>query len=249
MRPLFACWSEVARRLATSPAIALFLDFDGTLAPIAPRPDLARVPPGIRRTLAALGHSTRFRVWVISARRRADIRARVGVHSVGYLGLYGWERSPLAPPRSEPIARVRAMLAATLRQLPGVWIEDKQYTLAVHYRDAPEPVRQRAAMCVQAAVEPWGGELRIAPGKCVWEVVPRALPDKGTAVRRELAGLPGRALPIYLGDDLSDEAAFAAVPRGMAIRVGGPARTRARYRLDGVEMVGHFLEKLRSALL
>ena len=123
MRHIFACWSEVAARIAASRKIALFLDFDGTLAAIQPRPELVRVHPGVRRTLTALAGSPRLRVWVISARRRADIRARVRVPAAEYLGLYGRERGFLPSP-GPGIERVKEVLADTLPPLPAVWIED-----------------------------------------------------------------------------------------------------------------------------
>ena len=248
MRHIFACWSEVAARIAASRKIALFLDFDGTLAAIQPRPELVRVHPGVRRTLTALAGSPRLRVWVISARRRADIRARVRVPAAEYLGLYGRERGFLPSP-GPGIERVKEVLADTLPPLPAVWIEDKEHTVAVHYRGAPEEVRSIVAESVDRAVAPWRRILRVVPGKCVWEVAPRALADKGTAVLRELAGLRSPALPVYLGDDFSDEAAFAALPRGVGIRVGGLGPSRAKYRLEGSEQVYDFLEKLRAELV
>jgi trehalose 6-phosphate phosphatase len=234
--------------MEASRTIALFLDFDGTLAPIQPRPELVRVHPGVRRTLNALAASPRLRVWVISARRRADIRALVRVPAAEYLGLYGRERGFLPAP-GPAIESVKEALAATLPPLPAVWIEDKQHTVAVHYRGAPEQVRSMVAESVDRAVAPWRRVLRIVPGKCVWEVAPRGLGDKGAAVLRELAGLRHRALPVYLGDDFSDEAAFAALPRGVGIRVGGLGPSRAQYRLEGSEQVYDFLEKLRAELV
>jgi trehalose 6-phosphate phosphatase len=248
MRHIFSCWAEIAARMASSRTIALFLDFDGTLAAIQPRPELVRLHPGVRRTLTALASCPRMRVWVISARRRADIRALVRVPAAGYLGLYGSERGFLPAP-GPGIESVKQVLAATLPPLPAVWIEDKQYTVAVHYRGAPEQVRSLVAERVDRAVQPWRRFLRIVPGKCVWEVAPRGLADKGVAVLRELAALRHRALPVYVGDDFSDEAAFAALPRGVGIRVGGLGPTRARYRLEGAEQVHHFLEKLRAELV
>ena len=249
MRPLFACWDEVAPRLASSRMVALFLDFDGTLAGIRPRPEMVSVHPAARRALATLARSPRFRVWVISARRRADIRARLRVPSVRYLGLYGWERGSSVPPPESPVFHVKNFLAGALPAHPAVWIEDKQHTIAVHYRGAPDAVTRAAGELLQRAVCPWRSRLRIAPGKCVWEIVPLDFADKGAAVRRELAGLPTRALPVYVGDDLSDEPAFAAVPHGVGIRVGAHRSTRARYRLDGSEQVCHFLEKLKTEFL
>jgi len=246
MRPLFACWKEIAERAGSGRGIALFLDFDGTLAAIRPRPDMVRVHPALRRVLAALAGSRPFRVWVISARRRADVQARVGVGAIRYLGLYGWERDASVPPPYCPILHVKAALRAALAAHPPLWIEDKRYTVAVHYRGAPEALRHMAEERVRRAVEPWRSHLRIVPGKCVWEVVPRELGDKGAAVRRELAALPRTVVPVYVGDDLSDEPAFASVAHGIAVRVGPPRSTRARYRLDNAAQVGEFLARLRS---
>jgi len=229
--------------------IALFLDFDGTLAPIRPRPDLVRVDPAVRRVLAALVSSPRFRVWIISARRQADIHARLRVPRVRYLGLYGWERSAAHPLPDRAIFHVKTFLSGALPPDEGIWLEDKQHTVAVHYRGAKEEARRLAAERVRRAVDPWRSRLRIAPGKCVWEILPRTLADKGVAVRRELALLPAAALPVYLGDDYSDEAAFAALRRGVAVRVGGRRLTRARYRLEGSEQVREFLERLRAEFL
>jgi trehalose-phosphatase len=249
MRPLFASWTEVASRLIRSRMIALFLDFDGTLAPIRPRPDMVRVHPNVRRTLATLSHSPRFRVWVISARRRADVLMRVHVPSIRYLGLYGWERGTAASHPFSPILHVKTFLAGALPRHPNIWIEDKQYTIAIHYRGAPEPVAALAEERVHRAVSSWRSRLYVARGKCVWDIVPTDLGNKGLAVRRELSRLPACAVPVYVGDDASDEAAFAALNNGVSVRVGANRRSRARYRVDSAADVRHFLERLESEFL
>ncbi len=91
MRHLFDCWTEIAERLSGSRKIALFLDFDGTLAPIRPHPEDVRLDPAARQTLATLARSPRFRVCVISGRKRSDVRARMRVPGIRYLGLHGWD--------------------------------------------------------------------------------------------------------------------------------------------------------------
>lgn len=250
MRPLFAHWHEFAARFRGNRTIALFLDFDGTLAPFQPRPEMVRLVPGMRRTLAALSRSPRWKIWVISARRRADIRTRVGIPSIRYLGLYGGERGFLPAPRSGPLDCVKHVLMAALPRHPAVWIEDKQYSLGVHYRGAPGPACQAVMERVDSAAERWRGQLRVVPGECVREILPRVFGDKGTAVRRELAGLADRAVAIYVGDGHSDEAAFAALgSRGLGIHVGGPGPSRAQYRVANPEQVHRFLEKLRTGLI
>src|SRR5258707_549733 len=93
MKSLFDCWTEVRERLQSSRTIALFLDFDGTLAKLKTVPQEAGVDRALRQDLAILARCPRFRLWVISGRRQQDIRDRLGVPRIRYLGLHGWERS------------------------------------------------------------------------------------------------------------------------------------------------------------
>src|SRR5437868_13110976 len=90
-RHLFSCWDVVAQRLRQAPAIALFLDFDGTLSPLCPRPEDVRLSGAMRNIVATLARKPRVRVWVISGRRRADVHDRSRIPGMQYLGLHGWE--------------------------------------------------------------------------------------------------------------------------------------------------------------
>ena len=92
-RHLFACWSHVSARLREARRIALFLDFDGTLTPLRARPEEVRLSTRMRRVIPVLERSPRIRVVVISGRRQADVRARMRIPGVRYLGLHGWEGS------------------------------------------------------------------------------------------------------------------------------------------------------------
>src|SRR4051812_31571056 len=90
-RHLFSCWNEVAQRIRTASAIALFLDFDGTLSPLRPRPEDVYLSGVTRSVVATLARKSKVRVWVISGRRRGDVRDRSRIGGVHYLGLHGWE--------------------------------------------------------------------------------------------------------------------------------------------------------------
>lgn len=247
MHHLFHPWTQVARCFASSPAIALFLDFDGTLAPLRPRPEDVWLDDTTRRTLSRLARSPRFRVWIVTGRRRADVRARVGVRGIRYLGLHGWEgraAAPIPPEAREAVACAKGWLAALLPGAPGVWLEDKGLTLAVHYQSAgAESVRQ-ARKFVEAVLAPFAGWLQLICGKKVWELAPRELGDKGVAVQSELSATGACAMPVYVGDDTMDEPAFLALDRGITIRVGDARRSHAHYRLSSVDQVHQFLQKL-----
>jgi len=246
---LFDDWSGIAGRLRSAPVSALFLDFDGTLARLRPRPEQALLHGSVRQVLSVLARCPRFRVWVISGRRRDDVRAKIRVPRVRYLGLHGWEGDgggALAAGTRRDLPRLRSSVSTAMANIPGVWVEDKEYAFTVHCDDLPEPDMLRARSLLDAMVAPFSGRFRIERGKNVWEVLPREIGDKGVAVRRQLAFLPGPALAVYVGDDRVDEPAFAALRDGITVRVGGHGRSRARYRLGGVAEVSAFLYKLRA---
>jgi trehalose-phosphatase len=227
----------------------LFLDFDGTLAPLHHRPEEVWLDPGTRRSLRKLVRSPRFRVWVVSGRRQADVRARVRVPGIRYLGLHGWEgrNNPDIGEETRDIVRcAKAWLGALLLSVPGVWIEDKDLTLAIHYQNVNEEGVRSARQFVQAVLDAFSGSLQLIRGKSVWEIAPAEMEDKGVAVKQELSALATPVVPVYIGDDQMDEAAFAALGEGITVRVGEPRRTRARYRLSSVDQVHQFLHKLEQ---
>jgi trehalose-phosphatase len=248
MPHLFDHWNQVSRRLRSVPKIALFLDFDGTLARLRPRPEQVSLDGSVRQGLTALARSPRFRVWVISGRRQADVCARIRIPGIRYLGLHGWEGrgGALAQETLRGLKCLLPRLERALADVPGLWIEDKEYAFAVHYAGVAESDRVGARSIVDCVAEPCSKHFRIECGKNVWEVLPRELEDKGAAVKQELALLGGRSVAVYLGDDQVDEPAFTALQGGVTVRVGPPCRTEARYRLSGVAEVGRFLERLRA---
>jgi trehalose 6-phosphate phosphatase len=238
--------------------LALFLDYDGTLTPIAPRPEDAVLSDAMRRSLTEVAR--RWPVAVLTGRDLADVRSIVGLDGLTYAGSHGFDihtadgrslhqRAELAASLDAPDAELRGALEAGP---PGAWVERKRFALAVHYRQV-EPSRlpevERAVQAV-AAAHP---NLRRTGGKMVFELRPDVDWDKGTTLVSllEILGL-GRpdVLPIAIGDDETDEDAFRALRgRGWGIVVGtGDDRrpTFAEHRLDGPEEVRVLLERLAS---
>ncbi|HXN24630.1 MAG TPA: trehalose-phosphatase [Candidatus Dormibacteraeota bacterium] len=249
---LLAHWDHVAARIHSSPRVAVFLDFDGTLVRIARRPDQVHLATSTRRVLRRLGHHPRVTVVVISGRRRAELLGHIGLRGVGYFGLYGWERGRHSPlPASARIAlrRVRRQLSIRLSKIPGIWIEDKHLSLSVHLLNVSPPRQRWARREVRSVLRPFRETLHVFENLRDSEVVPRSIPSKGVAVRQFLAK-PAlcHALPFYFGDDLSDEPAFAAVHKGISICVGAARPTRARYSIRGPAEVAAVLTKLEAAL-
>ena len=244
-----AWWNCVALRVRAAPRCALFLDFDGTLAELVDKPDDARLPDATRRVLRTLMQRPKARVFFISGRRRSDLAKRVGLPGGRYLGLFGFEGTARAGAgRSAAVQRLRAQAEARVADLPNVWIEDKGLAFVLHHRDAAPRVRALARRRVGAIVRssPAVRQFESAHGV---EVVPGGVTGKGAVVSR-LLRLPAlrRAVPIYLGDDLSDESAFRAARHGVTIRVGPDRPTAARYQLACASEVREFLSALAHAL-
>jgi trehalose 6-phosphate phosphatase len=250
-RHLFEHWASVGRRLRAANKIALFLDFDGTLAPICLHPDEVKIPLPTRHILRRLARHPRVNLYVISGRRVADVRRHVRIHLVTYLGLHGWERSNGKLRESETfrfMQRLRREVEKEMEGLEGIWVQDKSIVFVVHYRRAGDAARRRARAVLGSILAKVASRVRLMEGKKIWEILPVELKGKGAAVLTLLRESRDRLLPIYLGDDTTDEAAFEALPHGITVRVGTPRPTRARYELLDPDEVKVFLEKLEAEI-
>jgi trehalose 6-phosphate phosphatase len=225
---------------ATSNVLVAF-DFDGTLAPIVPTPSRARMRARTRRLLNAVAR--RYPCVVISGRALNDIEERLeGIplwHVAGNHGMEPWERT-------ESNARVVREWAWQLRKRfapdRGIVVENKTYSLTIHYRRARTP--QRARSMITAAVRSLGGAVAMQ-GNLAVNVLPKGAPHKGEALER-LTRLLGCDAAIYVGDDGTDEPAFSAKhpQRLLSIRIGNGQRTRARYHLENQREIDKLLEVL-----
>jgi len=246
-------WKSIAARVRDSQCLAIFLDFDGTLVRIAPRPEGVRLEPSTRAVLRRLIRLHEAKIFVVSGRRREELRKYIGLEGIHYLGLYGWENS--APAKLPLAARkalrdVRADLARRLEVFPGLWIEDKGESFSIHLKDVPPKLQKFSRNAAAKLIgDHQHGPLRLFQNLRDVEVVPTSVKGKGAAMRRLLNELPkGCTMPFYFGDDHSDEAAFAAIPRGVSVKVGPARPTAAKYALRGPQDVTAVLQLLEREL-
>lgn len=247
---------EVACLARRNPIV--FLDFDGTLAPIVDQPDAAALPEEAREAVRAL--AARCPVVVMSGRDRPDVTCRVGVGGLWYVGSHGfdvagpdgavWEL-PAAGSVLPALHAAAARAEAELGGVPGLVFERKRFALAVHYRNATDAAATRAVSKVVEIAEATPG-LRTHVDLKVIELRPDLEWDKGYAVMHVMALLFSGGAPVYVGDGRTDEDAFRAVgqvPGGVAVRVGAsPRPTSAHLRLHDPEEVTRFLQALTAAL-
>ncbi|HME47349.1 trehalose-phosphatase, partial [Mycobacterium sp.] len=231
------------------------LDYDGTLSEIVSDPDTATLVDGAAKALEQL--AAQCPVAILSGRDLADIRERVGLPGIWYAGSHGFEligpdgshHQNDAAAAAVPVLKAAAdKLRTELSQIPGARVEHKRFAVAVHYRNvAPEHVAE-----VVAAAHRNGQRhgLRVTGGRKVVELRPNIDWDKGTALRwiGDRIQQSGRVLPLYIGDDLTDEDAFDAIRfSGIGIVVrhdeDGGRPTAASFTLSGPAEVATFLRR------
>jgi len=224
-----------------------FLDVDGTLIEFANTPDAVHVDEALLGLVSRLHQDCGGALALVSGRALLDLEWRLGCLKLPMAGQHGLERCDAAGRMhvhgapTAAIAAIRLRLQPFLEHHPDLLLEDKGLALAVHYRQAPAlagSLHRLLRRLIEAADEP----LQLQKGKRVVEVKPMGF-DKGTAIEEYLAEPPfqGR-LPVFIGDDATDEHGFAVVNRlrGLSVKVGG-GPTQARYRLPDVAAVRAWL--------
>ena len=255
MPHLLNVWPRVSRQIGSADHVLLLSDYDGTLAPIAERPELAILPPRTRNALIVLSRKRTFSVGIVSGRGLADVAAMVHIPEIIHAGNHGMEIRgpgldfvhPEAAALIPVLSEIQDRLRAELGDVDGVIVEGKGLTLSVHYRLTPESARDGIFAAFETVLaEGTAPEVfRVTRGKEVLEVRPDVSWDKGRAISKIAEACPPGAIPIFFGDDLTDEDGFAAVHelKGISVFVGSPRQpTRALYRVDSPKEVAQTLE-------
>jgi trehalose 6-phosphate phosphatase len=242
--------SEVKDRIQSANCVSLFLDFDGTLVPIADRPTDPQLDPETAETLKLIASQGFLTTAIISGRAVEDLYCRIRVEGLIYAGNHGLEIlgrhlrfiEPVALSRRGELKVLCSELAAKLRRVAGVIVENKGLTASVHYRMAATADFSEIQTAVYEAVARNIALFRVNLGKKVFEILPRTNWHKGAAVRWINSRLDEKpALSIYIGDDATDEDAFGVLPDAITIRVGPQVTSAARYQLPDPAAVHEFL--------
>jgi trehalose 6-phosphate phosphatase len=267
MEHLFSAWPAVLDDLRDARGVLLLTDFDGTLTPIVQRPEMARLSDDMKYLLQRVSQRNGVTLGIVSGRAMSDLRSRVGMAGIVYAANHGMEIegpgvyyvNPLAEEMRPILRAISFVLSKSLHRVKGALVENKGLTLSVHYRmvDAErahevEDVVKRVVGSAQAA-----GKAKVTSGKKVHEIRPGVDWNKGKAVKLLMKryGKGGRRsglLPVYLGDDATDEDAFKVIEsygKGVSVFVGeGSGQTSARYCLRSTAEVGQFLGMLSDSM-
>ena len=262
MQYLFSDWDKIVSRIKSASRVLLLFDYDGTLTTIVGRPELAILSEKSRQLLKALSHKRHFIVGVVSGRGLSDIQSKLGVNGIIYVGNHGFEIEgpglnyihPVNDEIKSIMNTVSQMLNNSLGMIRGVIVEDKRFTVSIHYRlvkkkeiDSVKDILQRVVEAARLS-----DKVKITHGKKVYEIRPDVHWHKGMAVKLiiEKYGSKGKKdvfLPVYVGDDLTDEDAFKVIENydGVSVYVGGVnPQSIARYYLKTCKEANKFMKEL-----
>lgn len=229
--------------------IILFLDFDGTLSPIAKDPKDAVLHPDIKLWLRKLSHEKNIKISIVTGRALLDIKKRVGLKNIIYAANHGAEiyyngKYLLKKGNiyRKPIQLLAGELADAMSDIPGVFVEDKGLSVAIHFRKVSFRLRSSVKKIVKKVSKTHlkRHDLQLTTGKMILEIRPAKLWNKGKAVLWIWQKLAPKHMPIYIGDDVTDEDAFLALKKhGLGIRVGKKKRSHARYCIGSMrDLIG-----------
>jgi trehalose-phosphatase len=263
MEYLFNVWDKLRDHLAGR-SLLLLLDYDGTLTPIVRHPDEAILSKKVKSLLRALSKTPKCHLGIISGRALKDIKRKIGLKGIIYVGNHGLEvtgpgiklTSHLQKRFRIVLEKIEEGLKKNLAGIRGIFLEDKDATLSIHYRLADTKGSRTAKGILQKAIQPYliQKKLILSAGKKVMEVRPNVPWDKGRIAKWLIEKHPFKArglqsVPIYIGDDVTDEDAFHILRnKGITIFVGRKRRSSARYYLKDTFEVERFLRMILELL-
>jgi len=238
--------------------IMLFLDYDGTLTSIAKTPGKAVISHETKILLSLLSQKKNCRVAIISGRTLADIKKMVGIKNIIYSGNHGFQiegpkiKYEMAVPLGykKILERIKIQLKEKLSGIKGVFVEDKKLSLALHFRlaDRQQVPLVKTVFHESVILYLVRNKIKIRPGKKILEVIPPVHWDKGKIVlwllaRQEALSRSEKIIPIYIGDDTTDEDAFKALKnRGLTVFVGRVDSSQAKYYVKNIKEVHELLK-------
>ena len=259
MEYLFNEWDSIEKKISRN-NLFIFLDFDGTLTPIVSAPEKAILPEDTKKLLKEMSENPRIKLVFISGRSLEDIMSKIGIKNAIYSGNHGLQLDgpkikfePLILPGYQMIVdRIKEELRQKISRIQGAFVEDKGLTLSLHYRLAKKKEIPVLKKIFKETVTLYllRNKIRVKSGKMVIEVRPPAEWDKGKVVLWLLAksfivSKGESILPVYLGDDVTDEDAFCAIKnKGLTILVGKPKKSHAQYYLKDHNEVQDFLKRI-----
>jgi trehalose 6-phosphate phosphatase len=249
--------NDIQRRIAEGKRLFLFLDYDGTLVPIKKLPQDAILHPARRNLLKHL--STSAFICIVTGRSLDDIRRRVGLENIAYIGNHGLELCwghklwihPQATKNGPALKILLSRIEKTTVGFPHLMIDNKGATASIHFRRMDPTLLPTVQKIVENAVRRSGQRFLLTEGKKVLEIKPNLGWDKGKGIQRLQRWIPYSDSPliVYIGDDQTDEDAFRALGRrAITIHVGCKKDTLARYRVANVNRVWDFLNKIHCSL-
>lgn len=257
MNYLWHEWQKIKEKIKNK-YIFLFLDYDGTLTPLVDTPQAAIIPKETKTLLKELTKSLRVKIAIISGRALLDIKNKVGLKNIIYVGNHGLEikgskirfESPTSVTYKAIIGKIKSDLAKRLSSIKGVILEDKGLSLSIHYRLVDKKYIPKVKTIVHETTILYAvrNKIKIKPGKEVLEIRPPLEWDKGKTVlwllgRQKFALGDKPIIPIYIGDDITDEDAFRVLRnKGLTICVGVPNSSEAKYYLKDTKEVLEFLK-------
>jgi trehalose-phosphatase len=256
MKYLFRDWDKIKKDLYKR-NIFLFLDFDGTLAPIVSVPEKAKLPNDTKKILKDLVKTLKCKVAIISGRALKDIKNKVRLKNIIYVGVHGFQiegqnlKNFIPKGFFRTLEIIRDELKKKIHLFEGVILEDKDVSLALHYRLVKKEKVTHLKDIFKNIISSYliNKKIKLKTGRKVLEILPFLSWDKGKVVKlllkKEISLNNKEVFPIYMGDDKTDEDAFRVLKRkGLAVSIGRIKNSFAEYYLKNPSEVKEFLKKL-----